>query len=95
MKKRMIGFCGALIMYALLFLWVTRSAPAHTETEADPIPTPSFSYLPFIVNHWPQAIAFVSWRDGNAEIYVMNTDGSGQTCLTVSPAEDLRPVWSP
>jgi hypothetical protein len=29
-------------------------------------------------------IAFYSDRDGNREIYVMNVDGSGVTCLTVS-----------
>ena len=33
-------------------------------------------------------IAFVSNRDGNLEIYVMNADGSGQTNLTNNPALD-------
>jgi Tol biopolymer transport system component len=40
-------------------------------------------------------IAFYSYRDGNGEIYVMNTDGSGQTRLTDNPAEDSSPAWSP
>ncbi len=40
-------------------------------------------------------IAFVSERDGNREIYVMNTDGSDQTNLTDDPADDGVPVWSP
>jgi Tol biopolymer transport system component len=40
-------------------------------------------------------IAFVSYRDGNGEIYVMNADGSGQTNLTNNPWEDLNPTWSP
>jgi hypothetical protein len=40
-------------------------------------------------------IAFVSNRDGNWEIYVMNADGSGVTRLTNNPANDLRPSWSP
>lgn len=42
-------------------------------------------------------IAFVSNRDGNAEIYVMNADGSGQTRLTNNfdgMSEDF-PAWSP
>ena len=40
-------------------------------------------------------IAFVSPRDGNGEIYVMNADGSSQTRLTNNPAEDQGPAWSP
>ena len=40
-------------------------------------------------------IAFTSHRDGNWEIYVMNADGSGQTCLTKNPAADVVPSWSP
>jgi Tol biopolymer transport system component len=39
-------------------------------------------------------LAFVSDRDGNEEIYVMNSDGSGQTRLTDSPASDAGPSWS-
>jgi len=40
-------------------------------------------------------IAFSSWRDGNGEIYVMNTDGSEQKRLTNSPNSDGSPCWSP
>jgi Tol biopolymer transport system component len=40
-------------------------------------------------------IAFVSNRDGNNEIYVMNADGSGVTRLTDNPAIDQDPAWSP
>src|SRR3990170_3709760 len=41
-------------------------------------------------------IAFVSDRDGNAEIYVMNADGSGLTNLTNNPESDFfRNAWSP
>jgi Tol biopolymer transport system component len=41
-------------------------------------------------------IAFTSLRDGNAEIYVMNADGSDQTNLTKNPAADeYVPAWSP
>jgi hypothetical protein len=39
-------------------------------------------------------IAFTSDRDGNAEVYVMNADGSGQVNLTNNPAGDAYPVWS-
>ena len=40
-------------------------------------------------------IAFYSERDGNADIYVMNADGSGVTQLTRSTAQDGIPAWSP
>jgi TolB protein len=40
-------------------------------------------------------IAFISSRDGNREIYVMNADGSGETRLTNNDADDLLPSWSP
>src|SRR5262245_41310357 len=41
------------------------------------------------------ALAFVSQRDGDQEIYRMNPDGSGQIRLTNNPGRDLNPVWSP
>ncbi|MFC1574262.1 DUF5050 domain-containing protein, partial [Candidatus Latescibacterota bacterium] len=40
-------------------------------------------------------IAFVSTRDGNYEIYVMNSDGTNLTRLTNNPSDDLAPSWSP
>jgi|GEM_PF-611678 len=40
-------------------------------------------------------IVFTSLRDGNAEIYVMNADGSNQTRLTNNPANDSWPSLSP
>ena len=40
-------------------------------------------------------IAFTSTRDGNLEIYVMDGDGSNQRRVTVHPARDSLPAWSP
>jgi TolB protein len=40
-------------------------------------------------------IAFMSARDGNPEIYVMNADGSNVRRLTNHPAGDGTPTWSP
>lgn len=40
-------------------------------------------------------VAFMSRRDGNWEIYVINVDGTNLTRLTEEPAEDGLPAWSP
>ncbi len=40
-------------------------------------------------------IAFTSTRDGNAEVYIMNPDGSGQTNLTDNASADTDPAFSP
>ena len=40
-------------------------------------------------------LAFYSERDGNAEIYLMNADGTVQTRLTDNKAQDFSPAWSP
>lgn len=51
-----------------------------------------------------QQLAFVSERDagesardydGNAEMYMINADGSGLRRLTIDPADDIHPTWSP
>lgn len=39
-------------------------------------------------------ILFISLRDGNSEVYIMNPDGSEQVNLTQHPAADLQAVWS-
>ena len=47
----------------------------------------------------PQAgsskIVFTSNRDGNAEIYSINADGSGLIRLTTNAYNDDHPRWSP
>jgi Tol biopolymer transport system component/beta-lactamase regulating signal transducer with metallopeptidase domain len=40
-------------------------------------------------------IVFVSNRDGNYEIYVMDADGKSQRNITNNPADDHFPAWSP
>ncbi len=41
------------------------------------------------------AIAFMSQRDGNWEIYLVGTDGTGLRRLTDHPGQDGLPAWSP
>lgn len=43
----------------------------------------------------PGTLAFVSERDGNSEIYVVNVDGTGLLRLTHDPGLDVDPAWSP
>ena len=40
-------------------------------------------------------IAFMSHRDGNWEIYVMDVDGGNPRNLTNNPDDDQYPTWSP
>jgi TolB protein len=40
-------------------------------------------------------LLFVSRRNGNPEVYVVNADGGGQRRLTRNPADDRDPAWSP
>ena len=51
---------------------------------------------PISVNAVPTGeIIFTSTRDGNKEIYIMNSDGSRQVNLTRHRADDFDPTWSP
>ena len=40
-------------------------------------------------------LAFSDTADGNADIYVINSNGTGRTRLTTHPARDVEPAWSP
>ncbi len=40
-------------------------------------------------------IAFLSDRDGNFEVYVINPDGTWLRRITRDPATDIMPVWDP
>ena len=42
-----------------------------------------------------QQIAFISWTDESSDISIINSDGTGETNLTNSPAMDGTPSFSP
>ena len=56
-----------------------------------------FALLPVVLAKTPETakVVFTSRRDGNFEVYSMNTDGSDQINLTRHRAKDASPVWSP
>jgi len=64
---------------------------------SQPKVTPLKTYSPMPPIQAFGRIAFVSNRDGNPEIYVMNADGTGQTRLTNSDGKlnNDFPAWSP
>jgi Tol biopolymer transport system component/alpha-tubulin suppressor-like RCC1 family protein len=47
------------------------------------------------IGPFTQTIAFISTRDGNRELYVMNDDGSGARRLTTTPDPESFPAWAP
>ena len=54
--------------------------------------------LPTVASHWSTEggrIIFADRHDGNSEIFMVNSDGSGLTNLTNDKALDSLPVWSP
>lgn len=55
--------------------------------EPTPTPTPDNSTV--------SRIAFATNRDGNWEIYVMNSDGSNPHNVSNNPSTDSHPSWSP
>lgn len=66
----------------------TKSTPSPTPTASTPSPTPTETPM-------SPRVAFVSKRDGNSEIYIMELDGGIQSNLTKHPATDGQPAWSP
>ncbi len=69
-------------------------APTQSNTATLPpaptaLPTPTETPAPI-----PCTIAFESNRDGNFEIYLMNSDGSNPVNLTNFPGDDMQPAIS-
>jgi len=77
-----------LIVLLLVVTLLSTFACGGEEEEATPTPTPTPTPA-------EGKIAFASDRDGNWEVYVMDADGSHQTQLTNSPANEGHPSWSP
>jgi len=85
-------FGGQPSMRSIPDLPVSHSTLSGSDVSANP----GFDFFAMPV---PQAgsskIVFTSNRDGNAEIYSMNADGSSLSRLTVNDFNDDHPRWSP
>ncbi len=67
--------------------------PSTTTVHAEPaIPSGDATSTPIPSEIF--RVTFVSDRDGNNEIYIMNSDGTGLRRLTDDPAQDLEPAFS-
>jgi Tol biopolymer transport system component len=72
---------------------LTRNRAPRPIPNAGPDPVPSPDQLAWSPDG--TKIAFISERDGNWELFVMNADGSEQRRLTRNTVRDSNPVWSP
>jgi len=90
-KKFVISF----ILAVLLLIPYTACTTVSSTTEQGHLETTTEDQIQGPVSTRSEQIAFVSDRDGNLEIYVMNSDGSMQTRLTTHEADDEWPSMSP
>lgn len=81
--RLMISLTLLVVLATFSFTTANSSAPSQAAPTATPI------------GGGRGQIAFTSNRDGNAEIYIMNADGSNVRRLTNSPLADYSPAWSP
>ncbi len=94
------GAAGAVGKVVISFISPTVT-PTPTPTPIPtptPTPTPTATPTPTPTPTPPLGtakIAFSSNRDGNAQIYLMDTDGTNQVRLTNNGANDESPRWSP
>lgn len=77
----------------------TPSATSPSPTIIVPTLTPTPTLPPMPTTPAPPVlqgqIAFESNREGNPEIYVLNTSGFGVSRLTIAPGVDSQPAWDP
>lgn len=82
-----------LLLAACLTFSTALSATALAQAVTTAEPTPEAPRGPVLRANGK--VAFTSDRDGDLEIYVMNSDGTGQLRLTNHPGVDSFPAWSP
>jgi len=86
-RAPLAGTVAPLVVTVPPFLWPTSTLRSEIAMTSVPPPT--------ILPSTHDLIAFVSDRDGSAEIYIMKRDGSGVVRLTYNSFYDYEPAWSP
>lgn len=99
MFTRCVGIVAAIVVLALVAgcgkAGPTAPSVPLTDTPVPPVTTAALPTETSSHGSGDGLIVFHSERDGNMEIYVMNTDGSDQRRLTNNDADDVCPAWSP
>lgn len=76
-----------------LTLLLAAVAGAEAQAQTTPAPPAHHGALP-AVSPDGRHVAFISTRDGQTDLYVIDADGRATTRLTTSAAEESRPAWS-
>ena len=90
--QRVLSVCLVTLLLAACSSSSPAPAPTAVPTGVRTTASPAPSAPPAAAGG---RIAFVSTRDGNGEIYVMNADGSNPQRLTHNARWDGSPAWSP
>ena len=109
MNTKMLSFALGLILMGSLIAGCSNAAPlATTVPSVTPSPLPSAtptrtaapirptlvpSQTPTPIGGGEKIVYVLYSEPGHTEIFVMNTDGSGQTNLTNDSGWDLGPAW--
>jgi Tol biopolymer transport system component len=93
-KPIFFGICLFFVLGVTLFTFQSCTRDQASEEQPESLGIAAIDNMP----SWSpdgKKIAFVSYRNGHSDIYIMNADGSDQTRLTDNPARDVEPSWSP
>jgi len=96
-NRSMLALAGAaavaLLIAGAILLRVT--TPPDDVGQPTAAPSPSAVASQGANGPFTGQVAFTRNVDGNADVYLMNLDGTGLVRLTTDPAEDFAASWSP
>lgn len=85
MKKTGIKFAAVLLSALLLLAFISGCSEKKEGTDDEDV----------IIEQLEGKFVFVSWDDGDGDIYTVNADGTGILALTTNNINDVQPSWSP